>query len=204
MGKDRILVGEIGRPHGVRGLVRVQSFTADPAALAAYGPLSDESGSRRLVLQWLPGGLARIDGVTDRDAAAKLTGTRLYVPRGTLPEPEEDEFYLADLVGLAVRDAQGGALGVVRSVDDYGAGAFLTVVDEAGRETLLPFTRAVVPVVDIAAGHLVAQPPEDVVVPPEAEGGQEPAVLAEPVRPLPRRQDDPKRTGPRGVRGGGA
>ncbi|WP_120007971.1 ribosome maturation factor RimM [Teichococcus vastitatis] len=211
MGKDRILVGEIGRPHGVRGLVRVQSFTADPAALAAYGPLSDESGTTTLVLQWLPGGLARVEGVQDRDAAARLTGTRLYVPRDRLPAPEEEEFYLADLVGLPVQDKAGQVLGSVRSVEDYGAGAFLAVVDEAGRETLLPFTRAVVPVVDVAAGHLVVEPPEDIVVPPEPGDAPEGAndaeprtVLAEPVRSLPRRQDDPKRIGPRGVRGGGA
>lgn len=204
MAGERILVGEIGRPHGVRGLVRVQSFTADPAALAAYGALSDESGGTRFLLHWLPGGLARIDGIADRDAAAKLTGTRLYVARDKLPAPEEDEFYLADLVGLPVRDAQGQVLGAVRSVDDYGAGPFLTVADEAGREVLLPFTRAVVPVVDVAAGHLVVNPPEDIVAQPEANDAEPRTALAEPVRSLPRRQDAPKRIGPRGVRGGAA
>jgi len=208
MATERILVGEIGRPHGVRGLVRVQSFTAQPADIAGYGPLSDESGGKRYVLQWLGGGLARIEGVDDRDAAARLTGTRLYVPRGKLPPTGEDEFYLADLVGLSVRDREGRTLGVIRSVDDYGAGTFLTVADEQGREQLLPFTRAAVPVVDVAAGHVVAEPPEAVVVQPEggadeAEGTLETA-MPEPGHSLPRRQDAPKRAGPRGVRGGAA
>lgn len=207
MPTERILVGEIGRPHGVRGLVRVQSFTAEPAAIAAYGPLSDEGG-KRFVLQWLGGGLARIDGVADRDAAAKLTGTRLYVARERLPAPEAEEFYLADLIGLAASDAEGQLMGRVAAVEDFGAGAFLTLRDEQGRETLLPFTRAVVPVVDIAGGRITVAPPEAVVVPPgEGEGGEEPEASppAEPMRPLPRRQEAaPKRIGPRGVRGGAA
>lgn len=203
MSKQRILVGEIGRPHGVRGLVRVQSFTAEPADIASYGPLSDESGGKQFVLHWLGGGLARIDGIADRDAAARLTGTRLYLPREKLPRPEEDEFYLTDLIGLAVRDAEGRALGTVRAVDDFGAGAFLTVTDERGGELLLPFTRAVVPEVRIADGYLVAHPPEAVVARPE-EGGAPETAVPEPVRPLPRRQDAPKRIGPRGVRGGAA
>lgn len=201
---ERILVGEIGRPHGVRGLVRVQSFTAEPADIAAYGPLSDEGGGKHYALQWLGGGLARIEGVNDRDAAAKLTGTRLYVARDRLPPPEEEEFYLADLIGLAARDAEGREMGRVAAVEDFGAGTILTLRDEQGRETLLPFTRAVVPVVDVAGGFVTVQPPEAVVVPP-GEGDAEPeAALPEPVRPLPRRQDAPRRTGPRGVRGGAA
>ncbi|MDQ1078292.1 ribosome maturation factor RimM [Pseudoroseomonas cervicalis] len=209
MPAQRILVGEIGRPHGVRGIVRINAFTTDPAAIAGYGPLSDESGGRRFVLQWLGNGLARIDGIADRDAAARLTGTRLYVERDRLPATEEEEFYLADLIGLAVRDGSGATLGSVRSVEDYGAGSYLTVIDGEGRELLLPFTRAVVPVVSIAEGYLVAEPPEAVVVPPqpgeaEMEATLPETPLAEPVRALPRRQDAPKRTGPRGVRGGAA
>ncbi|MCQ4159594.1 ribosome maturation factor RimM [Roseomonas sp. GC11] len=213
MPAQRILVGEIGRPHGVRGLVRINPFTADPAAIATYGPLLDESGARRFVLHWQGNGLARIDGVNDRDAAARLTGTRLYADRDRLPGTEEEEFYLADLIGLAVRDgtpngtpdAMGAVLGTVRAVEDYGAGAFLTVLDAAGKELLLPFTRAVVPVVAVAEGYLLAVPPADVIVPPqpgEEEAAEAP--LAEATRPLPRRQDAPKRSGPRGVRGGAA
>ncbi len=156
----RILVGEFGRPHGVKGLLHLRSFTADPSDIAAYGPLSDEGGTRRYAVTVLPDGLARVEGVADRDAAAKLTNLRLYVGRDALPEPEEDEFYLSDLVGLAVQDAGGAAVGTVASVDDHGAGTFLTIRDAASGETLLPFTKACVPVVDIAAGRIMIAPPD--------------------------------------------
>ncbi|MBO1076019.1 ribosome maturation factor RimM [Roseomonas marmotae] len=201
MTTQRILVGEIGRPHGVRGLVRVQSFTAEPAAIAGYGPLSDESGERCFVLEWLSGGLARIDGITDRDAAAKLTGTRLYVDRDRLPPPAEEEFYLADLVGLTARDAGGQEIGQVRAVEDFGAGSFLTILTEAGKEVLVPFTRAAVPEVRVAEGWLVAVPPGEGALPEgvEAEPAQSPMDDA---HALPRRQDVPRRGNPRPPRGG--
>jgi 16S rRNA processing protein RimM len=168
-GAKRILVGEIGRPHGVRGLVRLRSFTADPAAIAAYGPLTDESGTRQFRLTLKGDGLAQIEGVADRDDAARLTGTRLYVERDRLPPPEEpDEFYLADLIGLAAETVSGQKLGRVRAVEDYGAGAFL-VLDGApgGTERLVPFTKAAVPVVDLAAGRIVVEPPAEIEVHPE-------------------------------------
>lgn len=207
MGAERILVGEIGRPHGVRGLVRLQSFTADPKAIAGYGPLSDESGARHFALEWLPGGLARIEGVNDRDAAQKLTGTRLYVAREALPAPDEEEFYLADLIGLAAFEATGEAVGEVVAVDDYGAGPFLTIRAENGAERLVPFTRKAVPLVEIGAGRLTLAPVEELEVPPEAEeeagldGAREEVPATE---PLPRRRpglDRPK--SPRRLRGGG-
>ncbi|MDI3307029.1 MAG: ribosome maturation factor RimM [Acetobacteraceae bacterium] len=165
MGAKRILVGEIGRPHGVRGLVKLRSFTADPAAIASYGPLTDESGSRRFVLTLLSEGLARIEGVTDRDAAQRLTGTRLYIQREQLPEPEADEFYFADLIGLRAEDQAGRPLGSVRAVEEHGAGAFLVL--DGPPERLIPFTRACVPVVDLAGGRLVVEPPEEVIAPPQ-------------------------------------
>ena len=158
-GKGRILVGEIGRPHGVRGLVRLRSFTADPAAIASYGPLTDESGERRFALTLLADGLASVEGVADREAAARLTGTRLYVDRAAMPPPEEDEFYLADLVGLRAETAAGERLGRVASVEEHGAGAFLVL--DGPPERLVPFTRACVPVVDTAAGKVVVEPPEE-------------------------------------------
>ena len=161
----RILVGEIGRPHGVRGLVKLRSFTADPDAIASYGPLTDEAGTRRIALTVLAEGLGRIEGVADRDAAARLTGTRLYVERDRLPPAEDDEFYLADLVGLAAATEAGQSLGTVRAVEDHGAGAFLVL--DGPPERMLPFTRAVVPVVDIAGGRLVVVLPEEVVVQPQ-------------------------------------
>jgi len=170
MSPDRILLGQFGRPHGVRGLLRVQSFTADPANIAAYGPVSDETGTRTFRLRVVQPGempLVAVEGVTDRAAAAKLTGTRLYVARDRLPALDEDEFYHADLIGLAVEDASGQRLGTVAAVNDHGAGAFLEI--ETGTQPLLvPFTRAAVPVVDLAQGRVVVAPPAEVIVPPAA------------------------------------
>ena len=163
----RILVGEFGRPHGVRGLVHLRSHTAEPAAIAGYGPLSDEGGARRFVLKWLAEGLVQVEGVTDRDAAAKLTGTKLYVDRDALPAPEEDEFYLSDVIGLRAETEAGEVLGTVAALEDFGAGSVLTLRDANGRETLLPFTKAVVPVVEVAAGRVVVVPPGEVEVPPQ-------------------------------------
>ncbi|TCZ59845.1 ribosome maturation factor RimM [Roseicella aquatilis] len=179
MAGKRILVGEIGRPHGVRGLVKLRSFTADPAAIAAYGPLTDESGTRRVSLALLAEGLARIEGVADRDAAARLTGTKLYVERDRLPPPEEEEYYLADLIGLRAETEAGERLGTIRGVEEHGAGAFLVLDGPpgGGQERMLPFTRAVVPVVDIAGGRVVVDLPAEVVVPPPTgeQSGEEDA-----------------------------
>ncbi len=168
MPEKRILVGEIGRPHGVRGLVKLRSFTADPMAIASYGPLTDEAGALRYAITVLAEGLAKVDGVADRDAAAKLTGLKLYVERDALPVPEEDEFYLADLVGLAARDLAGEPLGMVREVEDHGGGAILVVETSRG-EMLLPFTKAVVPVVDVRGGFVTVLPPAELLVAEEAD-----------------------------------
>ncbi|WP_439595890.1 ribosome maturation factor RimM [Falsiroseomonas sp.] len=164
---QRVIVGEIGRPHGVRGLVRLRAFTADPAAIASYGPLTDEAGTRRFAVTPLPDGIARIEGVSDRDQAARLTGVKLYADRDRLPPPEDpEEFFLCDLEGLAAHGEDGSVLGVVRAVEDHGAGPFLVVDGKAG-ELLLPFTKAVVPVVDVAAGRLTVVPPAEIVVAPQ-------------------------------------
>jgi 16S rRNA processing protein RimM len=162
----RILLAVIGRAHGVRGQVRVTSYADD---LTAYGLLSDATG-RRFVLRPRGEGVAEIaelvDGteakVADRGAAERLTNMRLYVDRTQLPVPEPDEFYLADLIGLAAFDADGTRLGVVSAVHDYGAGASLEVERSSGPPVLLPFTRASVPTVDIAAGTIVVDPPVEV------------------------------------------
>jgi 16S rRNA processing protein RimM len=158
----RILLGVIGRPHGVRGLVRVTSHTADPADLTTYGPLSDDKG-RRFVLRWRGEGIAEIEEhaggatvkVADRNAAEKLTNTRLYIDRAQLPEPEPDEFYFADLVGMTAIDAAGSVLGKIAMVHDYGAGPSLEIVQDGAPPALVPFTRACVPEVDVAAGRLL-------------------------------------------------
>ena len=159
MPESRILMGVIGRPHGVRGLVRVTSYAED---LTALGPLADARG-RRFVLRWRGEGVAEvaqmIDGaevkVSDRSAAEALTNTRLFVDRASLPEPEADEFYLADLIGLAAFDASGARLGIVDAVHDYGAGASLEI-----GFLLIPFTRAAVPAIDLAAGRVTVAPPD--------------------------------------------
>jgi len=164
----RVLLGEIGRPHGVRGLVRLHAFTADPTAIGTYGPLTDERGTTRIALIAMPGGLARIEGVADRDAAARLTGTKLYVERDRLPPPADDEFLLCDLEGVAAVTEDGAAFGTVRGVADYGAGPFLVIAGPAG-ERLVPFTKAAVPVVDISAGRVTVVPPDEVTVAPDEE-----------------------------------
>ena len=166
MAVKRVMVGEIGRPHGVRGLVRLRAFTEDPAAIAAYSPLTDETGAKRFAITLKGGDIAAIEGVTDRDAAQRLTGTRLYVDRDRLPPAEDDEFYLTDLIGLAAVTEGGEALGTIRAVEDHGAGAFI-IVAGAGREHLLPFTHAVVPVVDIARGQVTVVPPDEIIVQPQ-------------------------------------
>jgi 16S rRNA processing protein RimM len=166
----RVMVGEIGRPHGVRGLVRLRAFTEDPAAIAAYSPLTDETGARRFAVTLKGGDIAAIEGVTDRDAAQRLTGTRLYVDRDRLPPPEDDEFYLTDLIGLSAVTEGGQTLGAIRAVEDHGAGPFI-IVAGAGREHLLPFTRAVVPVVDVAGGRVTVLPPGEIVAAPQPGEG---------------------------------
>jgi 16S rRNA processing protein RimM len=163
-----ILLGVIGRPHGVRGLVHVTSYTADPADLTAYGPLADERG-RQFRLRWQGEGIARVaeivagkpEWVNDRDAAAKLTNVKLCIERDRLPATGEDEFYLADLVGLTAYRESGEELGRVAAVHDYGAGASLEIGG-----LLVPFTRATVPEVDIAGGRVVVRPPAEVEVRP--------------------------------------
>jgi 16S rRNA processing protein RimM len=161
-----ILMGVIGKPHGVRGLVKVNFFSDDAEMFADY-PLSDKSG-RRFSLEWVSGNIAQLSEVlpagarkiTDRNEAERLTNTELFAPRSALPETEEDEFYFADLVGLEARDEAGKALGKVQAVHDYGAGTSLEIAPGA---LLVPFTRAAVPVVDVAAGYVVVAPPDEVI-----------------------------------------
>jgi 16S rRNA processing protein RimM len=156
-------MGVIIGAHGVKGEVRVKSFTAEPAAIAAYGPLEGEEGGRRfaLALRGQVKGvlIARLEGVQDRSAAERLKGTRLYLPRAALPAPGEDEVYHADLVGLAVELTDGSALGRVRAIHDFGAGHSLEVEKPGGGVVLVPFTATVVPVVDLRSGRVVVDPP---------------------------------------------
>jgi 16S rRNA processing protein RimM len=161
----RVMVGVVVGAHGVRGAVRVKPFTAEPASVAAYGPVEDETGTRRFELRLVGEGkgvvIATLKGVEDRNAAEALKGLRLYVARTALPAPAEEEFYHADLIGLDAVTRAGTALGRVRAVHDFGAGASLELDLVAGGTFLLPFTKEAVPQVDLAGGRLVVDPPEE-------------------------------------------
>jgi 16S rRNA processing protein RimM len=168
--ENRVCVGVITGAHGVRGAVRVKSFTADPADVAHYGPLEDEAGERQIRLHLVGNAkgvlIATIAGVTDRDDTEALRGLRLYLPRAALPPPGEDEYYHADLIGLAVEMADGTPVGHVRAVYDFGAGAdTLDIARPEGQPVMVPFTRAVVPVVDVAGRRLVIDPPPGLLEP---------------------------------------
>ncbi|MDD2704507.1 MAG: ribosome maturation factor RimM [Acidocella sp.] len=166
-----ILMGVIGKPHGVRGQVRVNVFAEDPEVLETY-TLTDRKG-RQFALEWAHDNVASLSEVTakgkrritDRNEAEALTNVELFIPRAALPETEEEEFYLADLIGLAARDETGAEIGRVENVLDYGAGTSLEL-SPGGR--LLPFTKACVPVVDVAGGYVVVLPPDEIEVREEA------------------------------------
>lgn len=172
----RICLGTVSGARGLKGEVRVRSFTADPAAIGSYGPLTDEAGTRRFRLRVkalgkAPEVIAVLDGVADRTAAEALKGVKLYVERDALPAPEdEDEFYHADLIGLRADLDGGGSLGTVKAVHDFGAGTVLEVAGPEGKGVLLPFTRAVVPRVDLKEGRLVVVPPPGLLEPAAPEG----------------------------------
>lgn len=159
-----ILIAEIGAAHGVRGEVRVKAHTGDPLAIADYGPLHDSRGGvfrvksmRHLKDDML---VVAFEGVTDRTAAEKLNRTKLHVDRSALPPPDEDEFYHADLEGLVVETTAGEPVGTVAAVANFGAGDLLEVRRPGGASIYVPFTRAVVPILDFAAGKAIVEPPE--------------------------------------------
>lgn len=161
----RVLVGIAGAPHGVKGELRVKSFTEDPLDLGAYGPLETEDGARLEVESVRSAKevvVVRLKGVRDRDAAEALKGKRLYVAREKLPAPDDaDEFYHADLIGLAVVTGDGRPLGRIVALPDFGAGPLLEIKPEGGgASVLLPFVKAHVPEIDLAGGKVIADPPE--------------------------------------------
>ncbi|MBF0334020.1 MAG: 16S rRNA processing protein RimM [Alphaproteobacteria bacterium] len=172
----RLCVGVVVGAHGLRGELRVKSFTGRPIAVAAYGPVEDEGGALRFRLKVVgeaKGGvvLARAEGVADRDAAEALTGTRLWVPRAALPAGgDDDDFYVEDLIGLAVEDEAGEGIGTIASIGDFGAGDVVEVRMVAGGSALYAFTRANFPVVDPGGGRVVLRPPHEVAARPEKEG----------------------------------
>jgi 16S rRNA processing protein RimM len=160
-GAHRICVARIGAPHGVRGEVKLWSYTADPLAIADYGPLETENGSVRFEIETLRSAkdhlVARLKGIADRDAAERLTNTDLFVQRDRLPPPDaNDEFYHADLIGAAVVDANGLERGSVAAIHNFGAGDLIEIAPAGGGATvLLPFSEQAVPIIDIAARRIV-------------------------------------------------
>jgi len=163
---ERICVAQIGGAHGIRGEVKLKSFTADPMAVKDYGPLMSEDGSASFEIEALRPAkghlVARLRGVEDRDAAERLAHLRLFVPRERLPPAGADEFYYVDLIGLVAVTADGTEVGTVIAVHDFGAGDILELRPRAGGTTImLPFTDAFVPAVDVAAGRITVAPPEE-------------------------------------------
>jgi 16S rRNA processing protein RimM len=167
MSDARICVGALAGAFGVQGEVRLKSFTAEPGAIADYGPLYGEDGTTiyevEITRPIKTGFAARIAGVRSKEDADALRGIKLYADRSALPSLPDDEFYHADLIGLAVFDTGGKNLGRVTAVHNHGAGDLLEV-SGPGLKTpaLLPFTRAAVPTVDLTAGRVITDPPEGV------------------------------------------
>ncbi len=170
---ERVCIAQFGAAHGVRGEVRLKSFTADPMDVTRYGELELEDGSRSFRIEAARPQkdmlVVRLAGVRDRTEAETLTNLRLFVPRERLPAPEDGEFYYADLVGLTATTKDGEAFGTVIAVHDFGAGDILEIRPAAGPTVMLPFTEAAVPVVDVAAGKLVVDPPAETAGEPQSK-----------------------------------
>lgn len=174
---ERVLLGIIATAHGIRGEVIVKSYCNVPEAIASYGPLYDESGARTFTFKirgaTKRGLIARIAGIEDRNAAELLRGTQLYVDRDKLPEPEDDEYYHEDLIGLTAIEPDGTAIGEVIAVQNFGAGDLLEVRLQGGRRTeFFPFEERFVPDIDVDAGTLTIaiDPSDDPPPEPEAAG----------------------------------
>lgn len=168
MTRGRVLLGVVAAPHGVRGLVRIRSYTENPMAIASYGPLSDETGRKQYRVEALStvkeAVLARIEGVADRTAAEALRGLRLYVERERLPATAEREWYEADIIGLAAVGQDGRDWGKVIAFHDFGAGRTMEISGGSASRSpvMLPFTVEAVPEVDVEGGKVVVEPPAGV------------------------------------------
>jgi len=159
---QRVLMAVIGAPHGVRGEVRIKTFTGDPLALGDYGPLSDAKGKVYTIATLRPAKtvvVARIKEITTREAAEAANGTDLFIARSKLPDTlDDDEFYQADLIGLDAVDPDGVKLGTVKAMHDFGAGDIIELTLSSGGTTMVPFTRAAVPEVSLSARRIVVDP----------------------------------------------
>jgi len=162
--EDRVCVGVIAGAHGVRGQVKIKSYTEVPEDVGAFGPVTDDAGNCfKIAITGHAKGtvLTRIEGVKDRDRAQEMRGTKLYVNRDLLPKLiEDDEFYYSDLVGLQVQNSKGEVLGTVKGVFDFGAGDLLEFINESGQSEMVSFTESSVPVVDLEGKRIVVDMPE--------------------------------------------
>ncbi len=167
--EELLCVGAIAGAFGVKGETRLKSFCADPEAIAEYAPLTDETGKRTFtvkILRPVKGGFAAVlGGISTREQAEKMRGLRLFAPRDRMPDLPDDEYYHSDLMGLAVYDTGGVELGEITTVADYGGGDFVEVKLKKGKLLLVPFTQEAVPAVDLTAGRIVIDPPEDAAEP---------------------------------------
>lgn len=170
----RLLMGRIGAAHGIKGEVRIQSFAEEPLALVDYRTFSTNKPGVTITVESARATtnvlVARLAGVNDRNAAERLNGVELYIERERLPEiGDEDDFYLADLIGLEARAVDGSVLGRVVAVPNYGADDILEIGRSGGETRLVPFTHAAVPEIHIAAGYLVVVPPLEIEGEPDEE-----------------------------------
>ena len=161
-----ICVARIGAAHGVRGAVKLWTFTEDPLAVKRYGPLTTRDGTRQFEVataREAKGHLvATLKGIATRDEAERLNGVELYIARETLPDTDEDEYYHADLIGLAAVNAADEPIGRVIAIHNFGAGDIIEIAPPHGTTMLLPFTNAVVPTVDLGGGRVVIVLPQEV------------------------------------------
>jgi 16S rRNA processing protein RimM len=163
----KVCIAKFGAAHGVRGEIRLWPFTEDPSSVASYGPLETQDGKRQFEIASTRAAkdhlVARVKGIDTRDAAEALNGLELYVAREKLPATDADEFYHADLIGLAAVTQHGDALGSIIAVHNFGAGDIIEIAPNGGGETrLLPFTNAVVPTVDLAARRAIVALPDEI------------------------------------------
>lgn len=175
---ERVVLATFGRPHGVRGEIRLKSHAEDIGAIAGYGPFEAPDGRPVILTRVRPAAsgapdmlVATVEGVTTRDQAGALTGLDLSVPRDRLPKPGADDFYHADLIGLAAATPDGAALGTIVAVHDHGAGDILEIAPRGAPSLLVPFTKVTVPDVDLAAGKVTIVLPEEIEAVEDGEVG---------------------------------
>jgi 16S rRNA processing protein RimM len=163
---SKVCVAQIGAAHGVRGAEKLWTFTEDPLAVRDYGPLMTKDGARQFEVTHVREAkdhlVATLKGIATRDDAERLNGLELYVPRDRLPETDDDEYYHADLIGLAAVNSADEPLGRVVAIHNFGAGDIIEIAPAKGATMLLPFTNAVVPTVDLAGGRVIIELPQEI------------------------------------------